>query len=292
MAPPAIPPDDSAGGAPTPPRTAELLVRLPLSTCSFRSFFSHAFGFDHFDHIRALREVRSAIGHRDAVERKAAARTSHPDSGEAPDRGGADSRVVNLRTEQRVTETEQHRQSPSRSLQRPPQCARQVYAALFAPAAVRDDLMALAAFSGEVARIAGRSASRRSVKFASYGGVTHCWQPSTAPPREILCSMCSPLSSSAAPYLQEDRRFLERPCGGTLFRCTCRRWSIHRRLRAIHGTPLALAAKILGVAVDEPRPNRGPRRRRSCSRDGAHWLRIAVLADARTSSPQLPVKEF
>lgn len=125
------------------------------------------------------------------------------------------------------------------------------YAALFAPAAVRDDLIALAAFSGEIARIgrqinepaAGeiRIAWWRDALLAAEHGV------SGNPVLDVFADVVK--RHALSPERIED--FLSAHAEALYVDAPADDQALNRRLRAIDGTPLALAAQILGVAVDE-----------------------------------------
>jgi phytoene synthase len=126
------------------------------------------------------------------------------------------------------------------------------YAALFAPAAVRDDLMALAAFSGEVARI-GRQVSEPAV-----GEIRIAWWRDALLAAEHGAASGNPVLDVFAAVVKRHalsseriEDFLNAHAEALYSDAPADDGALNRRLRAIDGTPLALAAKILGVAVDE-----------------------------------------
>ena len=98
------------------------------------------------------------------------------------------------------------------------------YAALFAPADARDDLIALAAFTGEIERIA------RQVSEAALGEIRVTWwrdaflEPRRKRPLRKSYARCI-RRCRPAPRLLSRRieDYLERPRGRALCRCTGRR---------------------------------------------------------------------
>jgi 15-cis-phytoene synthase len=125
------------------------------------------------------------------------------------------------------------------------------YAALFAPAVVRDDLMALAAFSGEIARI-GRQASEPAV-----GEIRIAWWRdaflaaehgvSGNPVLDVFAAVAKRHALSA----ERIEDFLSAHAEALYADAPADDEALNRRLRAIDGTPLTLGAKILGVAFDQ-----------------------------------------
>lgn len=125
------------------------------------------------------------------------------------------------------------------------------YAALFAPAAVRDDLIALAAFSGEIARIG------RQINEPAVGEIRIAWWRdallaaehgvSGNPVLDVFADVVK--RHALSPERIED--FLSAHAEALYVDAPADDQALNRRLRAIDGTPLALAAQILGVAVDE-----------------------------------------
>ena len=126
------------------------------------------------------------------------------------------------------------------------------YAALFAPAAVRDDLIALAAFSGEIARI-GRQVSEPAV-----GEIRIAWWRDALLAAEHGAASGNPVLDVFAAVVKRHalsseriEDFLSAHAEALYADAPADDRALNRRLRAIDGTPLALAAQILGVAVDE-----------------------------------------
>jgi 15-cis-phytoene synthase len=126
------------------------------------------------------------------------------------------------------------------------------YAALFAPAAVRDDLIALAAFSGEIARI-GRQVSEPAV-----GEIRIAWWRDALLAAELGAASGNPVLDVFAAVVKRHtlsseriEDFLSAHAEALYADAPADDRALNRRLRAIDGTPLALAANILGVADNE-----------------------------------------
>ena len=126
------------------------------------------------------------------------------------------------------------------------------YAALFAPAAIRNDLIALAAFSGEIARIG------RQVNEPAVGEIRIAWWRDALLAAELGAASGNPVLDVFAAVVKRHalsseriEDFLNAHAEALYSDAPADDGALNRRLRAIDGTPLALAAKILGVAVDE-----------------------------------------
>lgn len=126
------------------------------------------------------------------------------------------------------------------------------YAALFAPAATRDDLIALAAFTGEIERIS------RQVSEAMLGEIRVAWWRDAFLSRGESGRSGNPVLDAFADVIRRrglslgriedylaahaDALYAERPANDA---------ELSARLRAIDGTPFWLAGSILGIDIDE-----------------------------------------
>jgi 15-cis-phytoene synthase len=125
------------------------------------------------------------------------------------------------------------------------------YAALFAPAAVGDDLIALAAFCGEIARIG------RQVSEPVMGEIRITWwrdallaAENGASGNPVLDVFADVVRRHALPSARiED--FLSAHALALYADAPVDDEALSSELRAIDGIPLVLAAQILGVVVDE-----------------------------------------
>ncbi|HML29883.1 MAG TPA: squalene/phytoene synthase family protein [Hyphomicrobium sp.] len=126
------------------------------------------------------------------------------------------------------------------------------YAALFAPAAARNDLIALAAFTGEIERIS------RQVSEAMLGEIRVAWWRDAFLSRGESGRSGNPVLDAFAEVIRRrglslgriedyltahaDALYAERPANDD---------ELAARLRAIDGTPFLLAGSILGIDLDE-----------------------------------------
>ncbi len=127
------------------------------------------------------------------------------------------------------------------------------YAALLAPAEARDDLIALAAFTGEIERIS------RQVSEAALGEIRVTWWRDAFLGRGESGRSGNPTLDAFAEVIRRrslslgriedylaahaDALYGEPPIDDA---------DLYARLRAIDGTPFVFAASILGVTLDEP----------------------------------------
>lgn len=126
------------------------------------------------------------------------------------------------------------------------------YAALFAPAEAREDLIALAAFTGEIERIS------RQVSEAALGEIRVAWWRDAFLSRGESGRSGNPVLDAFAEVIRRralslgriedylaahaDALYAEQPAGDE---------ELIERLRVIEGTPFLFAAAILGVELDE-----------------------------------------
>jgi phytoene synthase len=126
------------------------------------------------------------------------------------------------------------------------------YAALFAPVALRNDLIALAAFTGELERIVRlvSDATLGEIRILWWRDALLGWDGESLSGNPVLDQFAGVVKRYALP-----RASLEDYFGAHVHALyadpPAEEAALDRELHAIDGTPLALAAQILGVAIDE-----------------------------------------
>ncbi|WP_414463094.1 squalene/phytoene synthase family protein [Hyphomicrobium sp. DY-1] len=126
------------------------------------------------------------------------------------------------------------------------------YAALFAPAAARDDLIALAAFTGEIERIS------RQVSEAMLGEIRVAWWRDAFLSRGESGRSGNPVLDAFAEVIRHRslslgriESYLEAHADALYAEQPASDQDLIARLRIIDGTPFLLAGAILGVDLDE-----------------------------------------